>query len=211
MTQTEVALSRARTSDKYREVLYSNMEEYERMAQMVGDMLFLAQAENGPRTIRGIDVDLAKEVRALFEYYEGWAEERGVALELRGTATARGDRLMLQQALGNLLSNAIRHTTAGEKVRVELATASDGHVGIVVENTGIEIPAEAIPNLFDRFYRVDPSRQRDGSGAGLGLAIVKSIVDGHGGKIEVVSEAGRTRFLITLPASPTPVTDPEND
>jgi two-component system heavy metal sensor histidine kinase CusS len=200
MTQTQVALSRARTTDEYREILYSNMEEYERMAQMVGDMLFLAQAENGPRTISGVDVDLAKEVRALFEYYEGWAEERGVALELRGTATARGDRLMLQRALGNLLSNAIRHSTAGESVQVELATASDGHVSIVVENTGIEIPAEAIPKLFDRFYRVDPSRQRDGSGAGLGLAIVKSIVNGHGGEIEVVSEAGRTRFRITLPA-----------
>jgi two-component system, OmpR family, heavy metal sensor histidine kinase CusS len=109
---------------------------------------------------------------------------------------------MLQRALGNLLSNAIRHTTAGEKVRVELVTSPAGEVTIVVENAGAEIPPEAIPKLFDRLYR---------AGACLGLPIVKSIDDAHGGKIEVMSEAGRTRFRITLPASTTPVTDSEND
>jgi two-component system heavy metal sensor histidine kinase CusS len=199
MTQTQVALSRARSIDQYREILYSNMEEYERMAQMVGDMLFLAQAENSARNINGVDLDLAREVRTLFDYYEGWAEERGVSLALEGAARVPGDRLMLQRALGNLLSNAIWHTVTGGTVRVELGTALDGTVGIAVENTGADIPPEAIPKLFDRFYRVDPSRQRDGNGAGLGLAIVKSIVDAHGGNIDVVSAAGRTRFRITLP------------
>jgi two-component system heavy metal sensor histidine kinase CusS len=110
---------------------------------------------------------------------------------------------MLQRALGNLLSNAIRHTVTGGTVRVELGTSPDGTVGIAVENSGAEIPPEALPKVFDRFYRVDPSRQRDGSGAGLGLAIVKSIVDAHGGNIEVVSSAGRTRFQITLPGAST--------
>ena len=209
MTQTQVALSRARTVDQYREILYSNMEEYERMAQMVGDMLFLAQAKDNPGKISGVAVDLAREVRTLFDYYELWAEERGVSLALEGTATAWGDRLMLQRALGNLLSNAIRHTTAGKKVRVELGTAAAGQVSIVVENAGVEIPPEAIPKLFDRFFRADPSRPRDDSGTGLGLAIVKSIVDVHRGTIEVVSAAGRTRFHITLPASTTTLTDAE--
>ncbi len=203
MTQTQVALSRVRTIDKYREILYSNMEEYERMAQMVGDMLFLAQAENSPRKINGADLDLAREVRTLFDYYEGWAEERGVTLALEGAATASGDRLMLQRALGNLLSNAIRHTATGGTVRVGLGTSLDGTVSIVVENTGAEIPPAHLPKLFDRFYRVDPSRQRDGSGTGLGLAIVKSIVDAHGGNIDVVSTAGHTRFQITFPGPST--------
>ncbi len=203
MTQTQVALSRARTIEQYREILYSNMEEYERMAQMVGDMLFLAQADNRPRKKSVSDLDLAKEVRALFDYYDGWAEERGVTLLLEGTATAAADRPMLQRALGNLLSNAIRHSPAGETVRVRLHASNEDGTSIVVENSGTEIPPEHLPKLFDRFYRVDPSRQRDGNGTGLGLAIVKSIVEAHGGNIDVVSTEGRTRFHICLPNPPT--------
>jgi two-component system heavy metal sensor histidine kinase CusS len=204
MTQTQVALSRARSVDAYREILYSNMEEYERMAQMVGDMLFLAQAERCPANQQLTELDLAAEIRALFDYYEGWAEEHGVTLALSGAATSTGDRPMLQRALGNLLSNAIRHTVAGETVRVGLERTPGG-VRIAIENPGPDIPPEHLPKLFDRFYRVDPARTRNGSGAGLGLAIAKSIVDSHGGTIDVVSAAGRTRFTITLPVRSTPV------
>jgi len=203
MTQTQVALSRARTIDQYREILYSNMEEYECMAQMVNDMLFLAQPDNRPLKNNRNDIDLATEMRVLFDYYDGWAEERGVTLSLTGTATVSADRLMLQRALGNLLSNAIRHTPAGKTVRVELHASDENAVSIVVENPGTEIPPEHLPKLFDRFFRVDPSRHRDGGGSGLGLAIVKSIVEAHGGTINVVSTAGRTRFQIHLPNSPT--------
>lgn len=201
MTQTQVVLSRARTLDEYREILYSNMEEYERMAQMVGDMLFLAQTDNRSRIEHVERLDLAGEVRALFDYYEGWAEERGVALELEGTATITGDRLMLRRALGNLLSNAIRHTPAGGIVRVIITTSDGDGTHIVVENPGSEIPPEHLPKLFDRFYRVDASRQRgDGDdGIGLGLAIAKSIITAHGGEVNVASTAGMTSFRITLP------------
>lgn len=199
MTQTQVALSRARGVDEYREILYSNMEEYERMAQMVGDMLFLAQADNGQGVRNAADVSLAQEVRALFDYYEGWAEERGVSLTLQGSANAAGDRMMLQRALGNLIANAIRHTPSGGTVTVTLSNPSDDSATIVVENPGAEIPPEHLPKLFDRFYRVDQSRQRGAEGTGLGLAIVKSIVDAHGGTVGVTSARGRTAFEITLP------------
>ena len=199
MTQTQVALSRARDLEQYREVLYSNLEEYERLAQMIDDMLFLAQAEDSAPRQSGAELDLAKEVRGLFEYYEGWAEERDVTLKLDGSASCTADRNMIQRALGNLLSNAIRHTPAGESVRVELNGAIPGEVQIAVENPGPAIPPEHLPRLFDRFYRVDPSRQYQGDGAGLGLAIVRSIVEAHGGTIGVTSSAGRTRFRITLP------------
>ena len=200
MTQTHVSLSRARTVDEYREVLYSNIEEYERMAQMVGDMLFLAQQDNGASLRESADVDLAVELRGLFDYYEGWADERGVSLTLQGNAHVAGDRLLLQRALGNLLSNAIRHTPAGGAVRVTLS-AGEESVSIEVENPGKPIPADDLPKIFDRFYRVDPSRQRRGEGAGLGLAIVKSIVENQGGEIEVVSDGHGTRFRITLPVT----------
>ena len=198
MTQTQVALSQTRTIDEYREILYSNIEEYERMAQMINDMLFLARADNGLSKPNITEVDLANEVGTLFEYYEAWAEERNVRLTLEGAAAVSGDRLMLQRALSNLLSNAISHTPPGEAVRVELSTARDGEIGIVVENPGAEIAPEHLPKLFDRFYRVDPARQEGGSG--FGLAIVKSIVDAHGGNISVVSSEGRTRFQVILPS-----------
>jgi two-component system heavy metal sensor histidine kinase CusS len=199
MTQTQVSLSRARTVDEYREILYSNIEEYERMAQMVGDMLFLAQQDSGAAQREAGRVDLSAEVQGLFDYYEGWAEERGVSLALEGRASAAGDRLLLQRALGNLLSNAIRHTPGGETVHVRLK-ATDDTVTVDVENPGAPIPADDLPKIFDRFFRVDPSRQRRGEGAGLGLAIVKSIVEVHGGTIQVASGDTGTRFTVTLPA-----------
>lgn len=198
MTQTQVSLTRVRTVDEYREILYSNMEEYERMAQMIGDMLFLAQQDNGGSTRESTEVDLAAEVRSLFEYYEGWAEERGVTLRLEGRANVIGDRRLLQRALGNLLSNAIRHTPKGGTVCVSI-DFDDGAAVIEVENPGTPIPAADLPKIFDRFFRVDPSRQRRGEGAGLGLAIVKSIVDVHDGGIDAASDERATRFRITLP------------
>ncbi len=198
MTQTQVALSQARTPEEYREILYSNVEEYERMAQMVGDMLFLAKADNDRHPPNAEMVDLRGEVANLFDYYEAWAEESQVSLKLTGEARVQGDRLMLRRALSNLLSNAVRHTPAGQCVEVSLGHGNDG-VSIVVQNPGPPIPAEHLPKLFDRFYRTDPSRQRSGDGAGLGLAIVKSIIDAHSGTIVVTSDGGKTRFRINLP------------
>ena len=200
MTQTQVALSSARSTNEYKEVLYSGLEEYERMAQMVGDMLYLAQADNRLLRPGQEQVDLANEIQDLFDYFEAWAEERGVSLARTGSAAVSGDRLMLRRALSNLISNAIRHTPAGQIVRVSLAGQGD-QATVSVENPGPAIPAEHLPRLFDRFYRVDPSRQRKGDGAGLGLAIVKSIVDTHAGSITVASDDQKTCFQITLPAS----------
>lgn len=198
MTQTQVALSSARNKDEYKEILYSSLEEYERMAQMVGDMLYLAQTDN--RLIKpGVEkVNLANEIQGLFDYFEAWAEERAVSLTQTGSATVSGDRLMLRRALSNLISNAIRHTPPGQTVRVLLESCADEST-LSVENPGTKIPEEHLPRLFDRFYRVDPSRQRKGDGAGLGLAIVKSIVSAHGGSISATSTNEATRFQITLP------------
>lgn len=203
LTQTQVALSQPRDIDEYREILYSNIEEFERMAQMIGDMLFLAKADNGLYVPDSVEIDLTKEAQSLFEYYELWAEERGVSLILEGSATVSGDKLMLRRVLSNLLSNAIRHTPVDKTVRVILHKTSDQSVSITVENPGPPIPPEHIPRLFDRFYRADASRQRSGDGVGLGLAITKSIIDIHGGKIEVGSTSECTRFQITLPEQST--------
>lgn len=197
MTQAQVALSQTRTIDEYREILYSNIEEYERMARMIGDMLFLAQANNGLCMPNNAEVDLVTEVRALFDFYEAWAEERGVGLKLEGSATLTGDQPMLRRALNNLLANAIRHAPRGGTVQLHLEPLINDEVLIEVKNPGPTIAPEHLQKLFDRFYRIDPSRQE--GGAGLGLAIVKSIVDARGGKIEVTSGGEDTRFRISLP------------
>ena len=200
MTQTQVALSKARSADEYSEVLYSNLEEYERLARMISDMLFLAKADNGLITPSSELVDLPKEISELFGFYEAFAEEQEVSLVLAGEGDVQGDRLMLRRAFSNLLSNAIRHTPRRGRVNVIIKREADsGDVRIIFENTGDGILQEHLPRLFDRFYRVDSSRQKASDGAGLGLAITKSIVESHKGTIRAFSSNGLTRFEITLP------------
>jgi two-component system heavy metal sensor histidine kinase CusS len=201
MTQTEVALSRSRSADEYREVLYSSLEEYERLARMIADMLFLAKTGDGTLLPRNEIVDLAAETKELFDFFGALAEERGVALELLGQGSIRGERLMIRRAISNLLSNAIRYTPQGGLVRVRISPQESGAVQLAVENPGAQIPPEHLPRLFDRFYRVDPSRQKASDGAGLGLAITKSIVDAHRGSIEAISSETMTQFKITFPAA----------
>ena len=197
MTETQVALTRARSPDEYREVLASNAEEYERLARMVGDMLFLAQADNGLVVPSREPVDLASEVRELFDFFDALAEEKQLRLSLTGSGQVSGDKLMLRRALANLLSNAIRHTPAGGSIRVRIE-ATDGDTTLAIENSGEPIPPEHLSRIFDRFYRADPSRHRSNEGAGLGLAITRSIVQAHGGEISVRSTADGVRFEIRL-------------
>lgn len=198
-TQTEVALSRTRTVGQYREILYSNLEEYERMAKTVDDMLFLAQADNRLLKPEAATIDLQTEIGLLIDYFGAWAEERGIALMQEGDRLdITGDRLMIRRALSNLLSNAIRHTPAGETVHVRVGCTGKA-IGIRIRNPGPPIPAEHISRIFDRFYRPDTSRRRAGGGAGLGLAIARAIINAHGGDITVSSTADRTEFEILLP------------
>ncbi len=120
LTQTQVALSRSRSADEYRDVLYSNVEEFERLARMIADMLFLAKADNGLIVPRSETVDLASEVRDLFDYYDALVEERGVQLEVSGEGSVRGERLMIRRAISNLLSNAVNHTARDGRVHVRI-------------------------------------------------------------------------------------------
>jgi two-component system heavy metal sensor histidine kinase CusS len=201
MTQTQVALSRARSADEYRSILESNAEEFEHMGRMISDMLLLAKAENGLVMPNLETVNLAEEVLALFDYYDAVAEEKGLHLTLEGDGEVSVDRLMLRRALSNLLSNAVRHSAVNSTIRVMINTSVD-RVSICIENTGDTIPAEYLDRVFDRFFRVDPSRQRSSEGTGLGLAITKSIVVAHGGTISVASMDKVTAFTIRLPRVP---------
>lgn len=199
VTQTEIALSQHRTQKELEDVLYSSLEEYNRMTKMVSDMLFLAQADNNQLIPERIMFDLRTEVVKVFDFFEAWAEELNVSLQLNGSCCLiKGDPLMYRRALNNLLSNALRYTQSGKTVTVTIA-GNENSVQLIVENPGKPIPAEHLPRLFDRFYRVDPSRQRKGEGSGIGLAIVKSIVNAHHGKLWVESDTVSTRFILLLP------------
>jgi two-component system heavy metal sensor histidine kinase CusS len=198
--QTQVALGTTRGADAYREILYSSLEEYERLGRMINDMLYLAQADDGRLRPSAELVELGEQVRTLFDYFDAWAEEEGITLSLDGAASVCGDGLMLRRALSNLLSNAIRHTARGGQVRVRLR-ADANWTRVSVENPGPRLPAERVERLFDRFYRGEPERNSGASGSGLGLAIVKAIVTAHGGKVSVMSDARVTRFDIVLPAA----------
>lgn len=201
LTQTQVTLSKARSADDYRDILASNAEEFERLSRTISDMLFLAKADHNQIVPNQEPIDLAEEIGDLLEYYDVLAEEKAIALSLSGSGQIVGDRLMLRRAVSNLLSNALRHTPNGGVVTVQINETDDGMTHIAVENTGSEIPAEHLPRLFDRFYRVDSSRQRTTESSGLGLAITRSIVLAHGGGVDVCSANGLTCFTLSLPTS----------
>jgi two-component system heavy metal sensor histidine kinase CusS len=202
LTQTQVTLSKARTADEYRDVLASNVEEFERLSRMIADMLFLAKSENDLIIPNREPVDLALEVDGLLEYYGVLAEEKQITLGCTGSGVVWGDRLMIRRAISNLLSNAVRHTPDGGRVTVRMDDSDQRVAKLVVENTGDTIPAEHMGRLFDRFYRVDTSRQYLGEGAGLGLAITRSIARAHDGEILGRSDHGITAFELILPFGP---------
>lgn len=199
VTQTEIVLSQPRTQQELEEVLYSNLEEFAHMAKMVSDMLFLAQADNNQLIPEKRALNLAEEVSKVFDFFEALAEERDVGLHVEGSPCwVSGDPGMLRRAMSNLLSNAMRYTPPGKTITVQLEE-TETQVHIMVENPGKPVPTEHLPRLFDRFYRVDPSRQRKGEGSGIGLAIVKSIVTAHHGTVSVTSDTQATRFTLSLP------------
>ncbi|MBD8200303.1 heavy metal sensor histidine kinase [Pseudomonas viridiflava] len=199
LTQTQVTLTRPRALEDYREALTGNLEELQGMAQMVNDMLFLAKAEHGLLRPAREALQLENEVDAVLEFFAPLAEDTQVSLSRKGRATVHGDAALLRRVLSNLLDNALRFTHPGGYVKIELKT-SPSSVALNVENSGTDIAADALPRLFDRFYREDPARLESSEHAGLGLAITRSIIHAHGGTIRCESANGVTRFLIELPA-----------
>ena len=202
----QVVLTRARNADEYRGALESNLEECERLSRLVRDMLFLAEADHAQATLATERFDLRQAVDKVVESYEPLAEERRVHVAAEGGAEVVADRLLVERAIANLLSNALKHTPEAHTVRVHVARTSDGSARLDVENPGPGIPAEHLPRVFDRFYRVEPGRERTGASTGLGLSIVRSIAEMHSGSVEAHSTPGvTTRFTLRLPsASPIP-------
>jgi two-component system, OmpR family, heavy metal sensor histidine kinase CusS len=197
-------LARARSIDEYRDTLESSLEEAVRLSDLISKLLFLARTESPLVHLRRERIDVAELLDGVQEYYEASAADRGVSLRTRSgdePVIAELDRTLMQRAVGNLVSNAIAHTKSGGSVMMMVRSES-AVLRIEVSDTGIGIPPEALPRVFDRFYRVDPSRAQSSGGTGLGLAIVQGIMVLHGGKVEIASQLGEgTRVILSMPAS----------
>lgn len=197
--QTQVSLSSPHTEQELEDVMYSNLEEFERLSRMTSDMLFLAKAENSIELPSSERFNLEQEIIKLFDFYEALADERNLTLYMQGGGELTGDRIMIDRAISNLLSNAIRHTPDKGRIDVEISNNADA-LQVQIRNTGNPIPASELPYLFDRFYRCDRSRcHTDHEGTGLGLSITRAIVKAHGGRIEVSSDEHNTCFTLTFP------------
>jgi two-component system heavy metal sensor histidine kinase CusS len=195
--EAEVALARLRTVDEYRDVLESSLEETVRLSELIGDLLFLARAESPLTELHRVNVNIGELLNSVRDYYEASATAAGISLVVNNGAeplSAELDRSLMLRAISNLVSNAIAHTPPGGTVTLT-DTKENAAIRIEVTDTGVGIPAEALPKVFDRFFRVDPSRSKNSGGTGLGLAIVQSITTLHGGKAEITSELGRGTCL----------------
>ncbi|WP_448093461.1 heavy metal sensor histidine kinase [Pseudomonas lini] len=199
MGKAQVTLSRERTTEEYKNVLVSCTEELERVARIVSDMLFLAQVSHPAALAPFESIALEEEVRKVAEMFSLSAQDKQIHLNVVGSAQVLGDRLMIQRAISNLLSNALRHCPAGKTVTLLIEQGAT-QVSLLVSNPGAGIEAQHLPHLFDRFYRVDSSRSRSQGSTGLGLAIVRSIMSLHQGVAEVKSLPGTmTVFRLGFP------------
>jgi two-component system, OmpR family, heavy metal sensor histidine kinase CusS len=201
--ETEVALSRERSAEEYRETLGSCLEECERLSKLIDSLLFLARSESPQTHIQRESVNLRRELETMAAFYEALASEASVTLAVRGHEQLEVllDRTLFHRALGNLVENALSHTPVGGTVTLS-AAGSNSAARIEVSDTGCGIPSEHLPRVFDRFYRTDQARSSSSAGrAGLGLSIVRRIAELHAGRVEIASELGRgTRVTLLLPS-----------
>jgi signal transduction histidine kinase len=172
------------------------------LSRLVEDLRLLALAETG--TLR-LDIQAVRLDEALAKSVEAFklrAEEKRVVLTLRvpdSLPPVTMDRTRFAQVMENLLANALQHTPEGGSVSISAELAEPDSVRVTVADTGEGIPEDALPRIFERFYRVDPSRSRDTGGTGLGLAIAKYLIEAQGGTIGVESIFGEgSRFILML-------------
>lgn len=200
--EVEVALSKQRSSEEYRDVLSSCLEECQKLAHLIDVLLFLARAEHPETVIHLVPLDLCKELATIREFYEAAATEKGVELSVQASdgLIVQLDRTLLQRALANLLANALAHSKPGGLITLRAARENSGAV-IEVIDTGDGIDAEHLPHVFDRFYRAEQARTTSSGRVGLGLAIVRSIALLHGGAVTIASKVGQgTRVRLEFPA-----------
>jgi len=205
--ESSLALDKKRTQVEYRRSLELVSQEVSYMSDIIGKLLLLARQDAGSEPLNFQEVNVRDLFTELSSDLEALAQEKGVAFNLgpMDNLTVKGDRFKLRQLFLNILDNAIRYTASGGTVSSSLVR-KNGSAFVSISDTGMGIPAEDLPFIFDRFYRVDKARSRTDGGMGLGLAIASSIAKLHGGDIEVESQVGKgSTFYISLPLSESPI------
>ncbi|MGY2441280.1 heavy metal sensor histidine kinase [Pseudomonas sp. SDO52101_S400] len=200
--ETQVALQQNRSVDAYQQLLASNVEELERLARMLDNMLFLARTDPASALSQRQELDACDEMQRIADYFEGLAADVGVTIEASGSGVIWAEPMLLRRALANLCANAIKYGAADSTLQVEATAEADGSY-LRVRNQGATIPAEHLSRLFERFYRADPSRERSAQSNGLGLSIVATIMQLHQGRYSVSSVDGVTCFELFFPARET--------
>ncbi len=201
--EMESVVAQAQTLPELSDRAGSVLEEVDRLAKIVDALFAISRLDAGESQQPWERFDLAPLAASTTEQMSLLAEDKGVAVacNVEGKVSVDGDRSRIKQVVVNLLDNAIKYTPAGGSISLNVH-ARGGKAVLEVADTGMGIPAGALPHLFERFFRVDKARSRDAGGAGLGLAIVKSICAAHGGKVEVESVEGKgSCFRVELPLS----------
>jgi heavy metal sensor kinase len=201
--ELEAAAGQPHVALELRETIGSALEETERLSRIVESLMAISRLDAGEARMESGILDLAELAASTTEQMRLLAEDKDVALrcESEERVGVEGDRARLKQVIVNLVDNAIKYTPAGGLVGMNVR-ASNGRAMLEVRDNGVGIPAEALPHIFERFYRVDKARSRQMGGSGLGLSIVKAIVEAHGGQIRVESLEGKgSRFLVDLPGA----------
>lgn len=204
----EVGLQREATPADYREIIGSMLEEVNKLTHLVESLLTIARADAGQIHLNRSFVSATEIARSSVALFEALIEEKGLRLHLDASSdpTIFGDRLLIRQAVVNIIDNAIKHTPPGGFLTVRVRE-DNRLVCIDVEDSGAGIPRDQLNRVFDRFYRVEEGRSRESGGAGLGLSIAEWSVRVHGGRLSVRSEPGQgSIFTIELPQA-----DPSSD
>jgi heavy metal sensor kinase len=202
--EAEVMLLQQHSIQEYRRLLASHLEEYDRLAQLINRLLTLARAEAGDIRMHPATIDLDRLTRYLVEQLDGVSSSKQISLSIQseGPVYVKADREWLESAILNLLDNAIKYTFRGGRITITVENRG-AERRLEIQDTGIGIAPEAVPHIFERFYRADPSRSSIHEGVGLGLSLVQWIVQQHMGRVEVNSELGKgSSFTICLPADP---------
>lgn len=200
--QLEVALFTATETEQYRDAMVNALQDVEQLSNIVRALLLLSQAESGQLALQLAPLRMAELVEDYVDQFQIAAEDEKITLTANvhaPDALIKADRTQMGRLITNLLSNAIKYSPGGGHVDVTLDTA-DHHLVLTVEDTGVGIPQDHLPHIFDRFYRVRPAHSTPTQGLGLGLSFVAWIVKAHDGTIVVESEPGKgSKFTVSLP------------
>ncbi len=211
--ETELALRGEKDAEELRQVLNSNLEEISRMGHLVEDLLLLSKSELGEIPLKMEALNLNELLEELHFQGNIIAEPKQITVELQGPdqqVSLYADPHRIRQVFLNLLTNGIKYTPDGGRVTIDWALQDDS-VRVIFKDTGIGIDSEHQQHIFDRFYRINKTSNRNDGGSGLGLAIVKWLVEAHGGSVVVCSVPGQgSSFAVVLPVTRKPEIKPTN-